>query len=418
MENEVNLPFKVGEEAEARSFETGYRGAWFRCKIIDIIKRNGEIGHVLDFYDFTDDKPEWTQLYQVPPYRKEKRRVLMLRPSYPPIYSSKQMPHASMISQVSVIVDDSWKVGDQVDWRAEDCLWCGTISHLLGDGRAKIKLNKPPYGEGSSYDVELKDVRPSLDWYPKYGWTIHTKLVLGTGVTVTGETIRYQNSQEGISSRRRAWLLKPLNQDSGELQSTGTPSQGQETEASQGTAGLVSSNSAVSDEVKSTGSTEIDKRSLRSTVPKKLKNKQKKSRSSGRRDRDPHSELTPAEPKADAAESTVPKRLRNKQEKRSSHGGSDPEPRSEQTPAESKADAADDDKLDSTCSIQNYPANGGSTLNSTRFDTLEAAVMDLEEYVNKIKWLKAILGQGISSSNGNRNGWEFVEPLATSDAPR
>ncbi|KAL6532382.1 hypothetical protein OROGR_014352 [Orobanche gracilis] len=68
--------------------------------------------------------------------------------------------------------------------------------------------------------------------------------------------------------------------------------------------------------------------------------------------------------------------------------------------------------------MQNYPANGGSTLNSARFDTLEAAVMDLEEYVNKIKWLKTILGQGVSSSNGYRNGWEFVEPLAASDAPK
>ncbi|KAL6532383.1 hypothetical protein OROGR_014353 [Orobanche gracilis] len=330
MENEVNLPFKVGEEAEARSFENGFRGAWFRCKselystdvitegihaahIIDIMKRNGEIGHVLDFYDFTDDKPEWTKLYQVPPYGKDKRRELMLRPSYPPIYSSKQIPHASMISQVSVIVvDDSWKVGDQVDWRAEDCLWCGTISHLLGDGRAKIKLKKPPYGEGSSYDVELKDVRPSLDWSPKSGWTLRTK---GYGVAVTGETSMYHNSQEGISGRPSTWLLKPLNQDSGKLQSTGTPSQSQETEASQGTAGLVSSNSAASDELKSTGSTEIDKRSLRSTVPKKLKNTQKRSSSRGCRDHDPHSEQIPAKAKADAAESTVPKRLKHKQEK-------------------------------------------------------------------------------------------------------
>lgn len=27
------LPFKVGQEAEARSFITGFRGAWFRCKV-------------------------------------------------------------------------------------------------------------------------------------------------------------------------------------------------------------------------------------------------------------------------------------------------------------------------------------------------------------------------------------------------
>lgn len=35
-----SLPFKVGDEAEARSFETGYRGAWFRCKVLLSVKSN------------------------------------------------------------------------------------------------------------------------------------------------------------------------------------------------------------------------------------------------------------------------------------------------------------------------------------------------------------------------------------------
>ena len=29
-----SLPFKVGEIVEVRSFEVGYRGAWFRCKVM------------------------------------------------------------------------------------------------------------------------------------------------------------------------------------------------------------------------------------------------------------------------------------------------------------------------------------------------------------------------------------------------
>ena len=28
-----DLPFKVGGQAESRSFITGFRGAWFRCKV-------------------------------------------------------------------------------------------------------------------------------------------------------------------------------------------------------------------------------------------------------------------------------------------------------------------------------------------------------------------------------------------------
>lgn len=33
MLKEVQLPFKVGQSAEAQSFENGFRGAWFRCKV-------------------------------------------------------------------------------------------------------------------------------------------------------------------------------------------------------------------------------------------------------------------------------------------------------------------------------------------------------------------------------------------------
>jgi hypothetical protein len=32
-EEYVDLPFKVGQMAESRSFLQGFRGAWFRCKV-------------------------------------------------------------------------------------------------------------------------------------------------------------------------------------------------------------------------------------------------------------------------------------------------------------------------------------------------------------------------------------------------
>lgn len=41
-------------------------------------------------------------------------------------------------------------------------------------------------------------------------------------------------------------------------------------------------------------------------------------------------------------------------------------------------------------------------------DTLDAAVMELEECVNKVKWLRKILDRGISSSE--RHQWEIVVP--------
>lgn len=35
----------------------------------------------------------------------------------------------------------------------------------------------PPMGEGSSYEVSFKDLRPSLDWSPKDGWRVPASMV-------------------------------------------------------------------------------------------------------------------------------------------------------------------------------------------------------------------------------------------------
>lgn len=83
---------------------------------------------------------KWTKLYQVPCLYvgkgKEKHRELVLRPAYPPIYSEKQIP--SVISEVIVIRNDSWKVGDLVDWWTTGCYWSGRIRQLLGDDKAEV----------------------------------------------------------------------------------------------------------------------------------------------------------------------------------------------------------------------------------------------------------------------------------------
>ncbi|KAL3626389.1 hypothetical protein CASFOL_029938 [Castilleja foliolosa] len=378
MGKEANLPFKAGQKAESRSFMLGYRGAWFRSEILKIYSSSVDNGRILlQYCDYPDDtKPRLLKLYHVSPFGtgKEKYRELMLRPSYPPVYKANQMPHASVISEVSVIVDDTWKVGDLVDWMTEGCYWSGSITKLYGGGKAEMELTKPPHGEGGIYDIDLVDVRPSLDWSPEYGWTMPT--------------------QEGECGRPCAWLLKPINQQNSAdfraiadadnlLQITDTRNSSQEIESGDlkdGTSlGLPSSTSVASEEVKSIEPTETSKRSK---TPTKSENKHKKST-----------------------------RRRHRVVKTDSV----------QTVSEQKADvAADVDDINSDCSTKKYIDNGGSTvLNSTRSDTLEAAVLDLEEYVNKVKWLKTILGCGISSSDGStKNQWEFVEPRAASGTPK
>lgn len=36
----------------------------------------------------------------------------------------------------------------------------------------QIELHPPPVGEGSSYEVSFKNLRPSLDWCLDNGWTV------------------------------------------------------------------------------------------------------------------------------------------------------------------------------------------------------------------------------------------------------
>ncbi|KAG7991859.1 hypothetical protein I3843_02G099900 [Carya illinoinensis] len=62
--------------------------------------------------------------------------------------------------------------------------------------------------------------------------------------------------------------------------------------------------------------------------------------------------------------------------------------------------------------------HGSISLNSMRSDTVEDAVMDLEELLNKIKWARAILEFGKPLSGTTQNPWKFLEHRASSSTPK
>lgn len=53
-------------------------------------------------------------------------------------------------------------------------------------------------------------------------------------------------------------------------------------------------------------------------------------------------------------------------------------------------------------------------LNIDRSDSLEATILDLEELVDRVKWLKQVLEVGVPLSNSMRSPWEFLEHRAPS----
>ncbi|CAM8977839.1 unnamed protein product [Rhodiola kirilowii] len=216
-----NLPFEKGHLVEAKSFVSGFRGSWFRCKVREISWKKGSIGCILEYIDFPDEKLKWTKLYQKPPINKTKGRMkdirgeLMVRPCYPPVYREDEINDSRNILEVSVTIANDWTVGDLVDWWADAIYWCGTVIQLLDGDKAKIKLPDPPIGEGQTYDVHFKDLRPTLFWSPEKGWSVSTnqvdrnrpccRLILPT---TQGEqtTLRGQNDAKMSTSEFKASL--------------------------------------------------------------------------------------------------------------------------------------------------------------------------------------------------------------------
>ncbi|KAI3921706.1 hypothetical protein MKW98_016562, partial [Papaver atlanticum] len=171
------LPFEVGQQAEAKSFQEGYRGAWFRCKILDCGQRGAEPAVALDYLDYIDYKKSWIQLYRLCPAEKHndfRKRYLMLRPSYPQMYHRGQMPDICEISELVGVVDGDWEAGDLVDWFKDGCYWSAWITEVIDEENVQIQLPEPPIGEGEgqTHKVSCKDIRPSLDWTPELGWIV------------------------------------------------------------------------------------------------------------------------------------------------------------------------------------------------------------------------------------------------------
>ncbi|CAN6340557.1 unnamed protein product [Urochloa humidicola] len=170
------LPFKIGDLAEYKSFLTGYRGAWFRCKIhnMRVNKSAGFMEYYLEYIDYTEEKNEWVRIFEKNRSNQNSREStqLMIRPSFPQWYYGHEAPEQFTDNDVAAIVDEAWKVGDLVDWFSEGCFWSGTITKLLDEDMMEVKLPAPPIGEGKRYHVNCNDVRPTLEWSLIEGWTV------------------------------------------------------------------------------------------------------------------------------------------------------------------------------------------------------------------------------------------------------
>ncbi|KAF2290221.1 hypothetical protein GH714_004157 [Hevea brasiliensis] len=215
------------------------------------------------------------KLYQKP--GKSKGAKLMLRPQFPPIYRESEMPNISTISEVVVIRNDVWKVGDLVDWLSDSCYWSGRLIEVL-------------------------------------------------------EHDKFRGNEDCHSCAR---LVKPLNQG-----------------------GFVDLTAHTVDEGRNKHNTEFSSHTSASCIP--------------------------------------------------------PPERSEDASAEVTRDNVGKDCHDDNSPSKKLRTDSSISLNSMCSDTIEAAILDLEELVNRVKWIKNILEFGMPFPNSVQPSWKFLEHRSSS----
>ncbi|XP_072996034.1 uncharacterized protein [Typha latifolia] len=366
MDLKHQLPFRVGQEAEAKSFCVGFRGAWFRCKIKNICFKKGKLGCSLEYFDFPDEKVRWTNLYQKPPQKPTKSHgvkdmELMIRPSFPPCYHHGQLPDSYPTSDVIAIADDAWRIGYLVDWWYDNCYWSGRVTHLLGDGKVQIELPEPPVGEGRSYSALCKDLRPSLNWSPESGWTVPI-------------------SNEHGDYRYSARLLHTINhgEEKTDMSADVEPSDIKEEMSS-----CLYKVSRSCDEVKD---------------PSSMKVKLQCNEASGLCDEVKNLSYTPME-------EGKPNCFR-----RGSTSGDNVEDSPTMLITCESNYRNRKYRQHSFDSIKDKWTREKNSLTSVRRpETIESSILELEELVNKIKWLKGLVQFGLQWSNAMKPSWKFLE---------
>ncbi|KAH6778627.1 hypothetical protein C2S51_009939 [Perilla frutescens var. frutescens] len=141
--------FAQNEKVEFLCQDSGIRGCWFRCTVLEISRRQMKI-----LYDDVKDEDSCTSLEEwIPTNRVAKADKLgmrhagrpTVRPAHP---SNEQSP--------------TFGVGDPADAWWSDGWWEGVISDISNGGNGIYQIYIP--GENMYLSTELKNLRISRDW--------------------------------------------------------------------------------------------------------------------------------------------------------------------------------------------------------------------------------------------------------------
>ncbi|KAI3456826.1 hypothetical protein Pfo_013489 [Paulownia fortunei] len=146
--------FTLNEKVEFLCQDSGIRGCWFRCTVLEVSRRQMKI-----LYDDVKDEDSCTNLEEwIPTYRVAKADKLGMRhagrPTVRPAYPCNERSL-------------TFEVGDPADAWWSDGWWEGVISGTSDGKNGAYQIYIP--GENLYLNIELKNLRVSRDWVGD-GW--------------------------------------------------------------------------------------------------------------------------------------------------------------------------------------------------------------------------------------------------------
>ncbi|CAK7324525.1 unnamed protein product [Dovyalis caffra] len=166
-----SLLFKVDEKIELLCQDSGIRGCWFRCTVLQVSRKQIKIQ-----YDDVQDEDEYGNLEEwVPPFRLAVADKLGMR-----LLGRPTIRPAPLLNEQT---DPALEVGYAVDAWWSDGWWEGVVSKIDHNCSDVLQVYFP--GENFFLDVHKKDLRISRDWVGNRWIDIQAKPDILSAVSAT-----------------------------------------------------------------------------------------------------------------------------------------------------------------------------------------------------------------------------------------
>ncbi|KAK1435593.1 hypothetical protein QVD17_01359 [Tagetes erecta] len=184
------MGFKVSEKIELLSLDSGIRGCWFRCTILQVTRRQLKV----QYDDLKDEGGSGHLEEWVPAFRLAMPDKLGIRSlGRPTTRPARMEDEASFAVEVGSLVDGWWSDG----W------WEGVVTGIGESGVGTVKVYVP--GESLFLELDIKNIRVSRDWVGDHWVNLETKPNILSLIPANDNKIKPQSSP--ISSKETPKLV-------------------------------------------------------------------------------------------------------------------------------------------------------------------------------------------------------------------